>query len=139
ISKTYNGKTTWYVRDASGNVMSVYVKDASVNSNHLTQNEVHLYGSSRLGILNVDEDMEVAQQPPVGIRGNKFFELSNHLGNVLVTISDKKLQIDDGNGNIDYYTADIVSANDYYPFGMLMPERKFDSEKAVYCFNGMRK
>jgi hypothetical protein len=23
-------------------------------------------------------------------RGNKFFELSNHLGNVLVTLSDKK-------------------------------------------------
>ena len=72
-------------------------------------------------------------------RGNKFFELSNHLGNVLATINDKKVQVDDGtyahnsstgllgkvnntlDGVLDYYKADLVTANDYYPFGMQMP------------------
>ncbi len=29
-------------------------------------------------------------------RGEKIFELSNHLGNVLVTVSDRKLAVDDG-------------------------------------------
>ncbi len=31
ITKTYNNNTTWYVRDASGNVMSTYVTDAAIN------------------------------------------------------------------------------------------------------------
>ena len=79
-------------------------------------------------------------------RGNKIFELSNHLGNVLATISDKKVPVDDGtyahnssmglqekvnstlDGVLDYYNADVVTANDYYPFGMILPGRKFTQE-----------
>src|SRR5215218_6841331 len=53
ISKTAGGITTWYVRDATGNVMAVYVQgDNTKNGGVLTQTELHLYGSSRLGILN---------------------------------------------------------------------------------------
>ncbi len=46
---------TWYVRDASGNVMSIYTysSDSSVASTlsvgNLIQTDVYLYGSSRLG------------------------------------------------------------------------------------------
>lgn len=72
-------------------------------------------------------------------RGNKFFELSNHLGNVLVTISDKKIGHDAGNGTIDYYNADVVTANDYYSFGSLMPGRNYNALGAKdyrYGFNG---
>jgi len=73
-------------------------------------------------------------------RGNKFFELSNHLGNVLVTVSDKKIGIDVApqDGVIDYYTADVVTANDYYPFGSQMPGRKYSqpNTKYRYGFNG---
>jgi hypothetical protein len=48
IFKQINGEaTTLYVRDASGNVMSVY---EGANASSLKQTEVHLYGSSRLGI-----------------------------------------------------------------------------------------
>ena len=74
-------------------------------------------------------------------RGNKFFELSNHLGNVLVTISDKKLAVDsDNDGLVNYYTADVVTASDYYPFGMNMPGRKFSSNSGYrYGFNGQEK
>ncbi|MEP7238962.1 MAG: hypothetical protein ABI685_13880, partial [Ferruginibacter sp.] len=39
ISKTANGKTSIYVRDASGNVMSLYSTDAAVNSGNLMQSE----------------------------------------------------------------------------------------------------
>ncbi len=65
--------------------------------------------------------------------------MSNHLGNVLVTISDKKIGVDaNSDGIIDYYTADVVTANDYYPGGMTMPGRKFSSSssKYRYGFNG---
>ncbi|MCP9752443.1 hypothetical protein EGI32_15900 [Ferruginibacter sp. HRS2-29] len=76
------------------------------------------------------------------------------MGNVLVTISDKKFGVDDGtydpatgvktNGTpdskIDFYTADVVTANDYYPFGMLMPGRKFAGDsKYRNGFNGKEK
>jgi RHS repeat-associated protein len=66
--------------------------------------------------------------------------LSNHLGNVLVTISDKKLAVaDPNNANlIAYYNADVVTANDYYPFGSQMPGRKYSQPNSSYRygFNG---
>jgi RHS repeat-associated protein len=141
ISKTANGKTTWYVRDAQGNVMAVYEQRSDLNSGHLTQTEVHLYGSSRLGIFNSNRDMV---NPPTGgitifERGRKFFELSNHLGNVLVTVSDRKLQASSGGATVDYYTADVVSATDNYVFGMTMPGRSFQSDKYRYGFEKQEK
>jgi RHS repeat-associated protein len=143
ISKTVNNKTTWYVRDASGNVMSVYEKD---NNDDLAQKELHLYGSSRLGIYEINTNVEIQPIPGGNItftRGSKFFELSNHLGNVLVTISDKKLQHEDAAnaGYVDYYEADVITANDYYPFGMQMPGRNYFANPSNYRygFNGKEK
>ncbi|WP_394773836.1 RHS repeat-associated core domain-containing protein [Flavobacterium sp.] len=73
-------------------------------------------------------------------RGNKFFELSNHLGNVLATISDKKIGHDAGNGTFDYYNADVISATDYYPGGMDMPGRQYNAATGYrYGFNGKEK
>ena len=71
-------------------------------------------------------------------RGNKFFELRNHLGNVLVTISDKKIGVSSNGTTIDYYNADVITANDYYPFGMTMPGRKYSNSAGAYRygFNG---
>lgn len=139
ISKTHNNKTTWYVRDASGNVMSTYITDAGINSGNLTQSEIHLYGSSRLGVLNVKTNVQnvVSNNGIITFeRANKLFELSNHLGNVLVKVSDKKIGVDiGGDGIIDFYIADVVSAQDYYPFGQLQPGRQHGT-KGRYLFNG---
>jgi len=145
ISKTYDGKTTVYVRDASGNVMSIYEKEGA---GALVQAELHLYGSSRLGLSGIQT---VAPETGISLaagydpaklitftRGEKIFELSNHLGNVLVTINDKKLATDDGNGEVAYYEADVVTANDYYPGGMLMPGRTHNTGSYAYGFNGKR-
>jgi len=58
---------------------------------------------------------------------------------VLITISDKKIGVDaNGDGAIDYYNADIVTANDYYAFGSQMPGRIFvqGNNKYRYGFNG---
>ncbi|HNW97512.1 MAG TPA: hypothetical protein PKK00_03755 [Bacteroidales bacterium] len=73
--------------------------------------------------------------------GNKQFELSNlpiaiGIGNVLTTVSDHKLPHSSNSTTIDYYTADITSAQDYYPFGMLMPGRNFSSNSYRFGFNG---
>lgn len=71
-------------------------------------------------------------------RGEKLFELSNHLGNVLVTTSDKKIGVDqNSDGNVDYYNADVISSQDYAPFGSLMPGRKYSASNLYrYGFNG---
>jgi RHS repeat-associated protein len=138
-------RKTYYVRDASGNVMSVYEEGGLVNDGNLTQAEVHLYGSSRLGIFKPDVDMTSLAEAPGGLygfeRGKKFFELSNHLGNVLVSITDRKngVRLSTDTTLVEYYLPDIASANDYYPFGMTMPGRSVHSDKYRYGFNGKEK
>jgi len=46
----------------------------------------------------------------------------NHLGNVLATITDRRTQIC-GAGEVIYYSAQVVTISDYYPFGMQMDSR----------------
>jgi len=136
--------------------------------------EAHLYGSSRLGmdtkevILRkfnakqvwnpftesvlclsweiIPENVETHQYSQY--RGNKRYELSNHLGNVLAVISDKLLPNATyvQGGNTEYgtknhlFVADVVSATDYYAFGMVMPGRTFEVAGAYrYGFNGKEK
>ncbi|WP_143305306.1 RHS repeat-associated core domain-containing protein [Chitinophaga vietnamensis] len=136
ISKNVSGVQTWYVRDASGNVMSVYtLKDPAVNNGLPMQTEAHLYGSNRLGMSTLPVLSDGSAVPSVtrngiqkGInvtftRGNKLFELSNHLGNVLATVSDRRTAISLDGTNIDHYEPVITSAQEYYPFGSLMPGR----------------
>jgi hypothetical protein len=152
ISKKLNGVTTWYVRDASGNVMSVYSHGASDYSNgQLSQIEVDLYGSSRLGISSRVTNMESEDNPGIALEGlgmakfanfnrrKKFFELGNHLGNVLATVSDAKRGVSGDGSLVDRYESDVVSASDYYPFGMLQPDRSWDGGKYRYGFNGQEK
>ncbi|MEJ0101540.1 MAG: RHS repeat-associated core domain-containing protein [Bacteroidota bacterium] len=52
------------------------------------------------------------------------------------TVTDRKLQQTSDNTAVAYYVADVVSAQDYYPFGSLMPGRKFSSGNYRYGFNG---
>ena len=66
-------------------------------------------------------------------------ELANHLGNVLVTVSDRKLPHETSTGIIDYYMADIVSSCDEYPGGMIMPGRNFSSDSYMFGHNGQEK
>ena len=61
---------------------------------------------------------------------------------MLVTVSDKKLGVDNNSdGIIDYYNADVITATDYYPFGQEMPGRKYSqpNTKYRYGFNGQMK
>jgi YD repeat-containing protein len=146
IMKQNAADTTVYIRDASGNVLCVYSKAAAGT---LQQTENHLYGSSRLGMTtqHTAPDTTVLLATGFGyarkslfIRGAKLFELSNHLGNVLVTVTDRRQQSSGAGVNVDYYQADVAGANDYYPCGMQMPGRKYSVSSAYrYGFNGKRK
>jgi RHS repeat-associated protein len=64
------------------------------------------------------------------------------LGNVLATITDKKVGIELGTtGTVDYFEPDVATANDYYPGGMNMPGRKYPAGGGLYRygFNGKEK
>ena len=120
--------------------------------------ELHLYGSARLGILKKAlalryRDESGAVGLPAGSLlktalaqssyqqlelGRRRYELSNHLGNVLATVSDKSLGQDSSQtGQADYYLAQVSSASLYYPFGWEMPGRKFVSGEGYrFGFNG---
>lgn len=156
VVKPSNTITTWYIRDASGNVMSVYLKgDNALNGGALTQSEVHVYGSSRVGIYKPNLNAATMSMPvkfPITNagdgyfikfeKGKKFFELSNHLGNVLVTMSDKRVSIPKANPDqnlVSYYLPQVVSSSDYYPGGMQMPGRTYTSSSYRYGFNGQEK
>lgn len=115
---------TFYVRDAQGNVMGVY-KQAS--DNKLWWQEQHLYGSSRLGIWKPGIEVTPTWQAPgegtgAIVLGQRNYELTNHLGNVLAVITDKKNPLPGGG-----YEAEVLTATDYYPFGMQMPGRSLDA------------
>ena len=153
----------YYVRDPQGNVLAVYqFNEADIavvgDRDSLYLEELHLYGSARLGILKKalalryrDESgtanwsirtlakTALAQSSYQQLElGRRRYELSNHLGNVLATVSDKSLGQDSSQtGQADYYLAQVFSANLYYPFGWEMPGRKFVSGEGYrFGFNG---
>jgi RHS repeat-associated protein len=112
------------------------------HSNQLSFNltERNIYGSSRLGRNSTIVD--VYQTPPSNsipyIAGKRYYEMSNHLGNVLSVISDIKYPIED-NGYVDYFEAHLVSISDYSPFGVQLDERTVSSSSYRYGFQGQEK
>jgi RHS repeat-associated protein len=81
---------------------------------------------------------------------DKSYEIANHLGNVLATLSDRRVAVDEASyhsftggyvssgpdGEADAFAPDVLSYSDYYPFGMQMPGRN-GGEDYRYAFNGM--
>lgn len=143
-------KINFYSRDAQGNVLAVYeYKDLGNATVSFACKERNLYGSSRLGLLNAEVNCNFI---PYWITGNdhgsvdhirwnrttgqKQFELSNQLENVLAVVSDYKQPLSDPQGYVGRYQAVVLTAQDYYPFGWTMPGRTFSSEGYRYGFNG---
>ena len=67
--------------------------------------------------------------------GLKHYELSDHLGNVLVTLSDKRSGYGDNSGNFTAWQPDVWTVSDYYPFGMQMEERRWENKDYRFGYN----
>ena len=120
----------WYARDAQGNVLAVYNK--AMDSLNFRATEFNIYGSSRLGMVTQPESLNETPQVPLAhtqTLGLKVYEFSNHLGNVLTAFSDRKIAVEATPGYVAYYSAEILSSADYYPFGFEMPGRKCENVK----------
>jgi RHS repeat-associated protein len=117
-----------------------------------------IYGSSRLGhqssLVNLisrkiyadqsgswyinpvvvsEHEAQVNPTSFIQVRGGKRYELSNHLGNVLAVVSDKKVHTCPSSLPSDsaYFKAEVLSATDYSAFGAPLPSRSFDYLKAA--------
>src|SRR5690554_2310475 len=121
-------KSTYYILDAQGNQLSMYehiVDDADVKY-YLTERII--YGSSRLGTVKDPVNMiNASPLPSYGILGNRHYELSNHLGNVLTVISDIKYPLSSDNTTIDSYEVGISNVFDYSPFGAPLDGRTVEN------------
>src|SRR5690606_1683353 len=106
---------THYVRGASGNVMAVY-RDSAMT-------ELHVYGSSRLGLYGG------GRYNGQRSLGEKQYELSNHLGNVLAVLTDNI-----GMNTSDTVWAMVANTSDYYPFGLEMEGRTWSDTTSTYRY-----
>jgi RHS repeat-associated protein len=106
-----------YIRDASGNTLAIYEDQ--------NPTELAIYGSARLGTYNTQ-----TQQSQKTL-GNRTYELSNHLGNILATITDNKIAEAE-----QRYRTRLLTLSDYYPFGKEMKGRAWNSKLYRYGFNG---
>ncbi len=125
--------------------------------------ERYIYGSSRLGVQKSPKQLGTFHLTALGtnldgtyipdpansyyqadhcgifherIAGLKEYELTNHLGNVLVTVSDRKMAVSNGSA-VGFYLGDLSGVSDYYPFGMGMPGRA--SGGGRFGFQGQEK
>ncbi len=97
----------------------VSVKFTANQTNGLLSNQQWLY---------VNDESELILDSFVLMRGQKAYELTNHLGNVLTTVSDKKVAVCT-NGTFSHFGADVLSATDYSPFGAPLPGRNWQQLK----------
>jgi hypothetical protein len=127
--------------------MCRYVKYTNTTSQLMYVAQEHsIYGSSRVGVDNRKDTLYKAgsYSPAWGgantfrrALGLKSFELANHLGNVLVTVSDKPVyKVSSGTG---YFNPELTSASDYYPFGAPINGRGYASETYRFGFNTQEK
>lgn len=63
----------------------------------------------------------------------RYYELTDHLGNVRTVIGDKKLFV---LGTPSTLIADVKSYSNYYPFGMAQPGRSWNGTDYRYGYNG---
>ena len=89
-----NGRQTYYVRDASGSLLSTYEQQTSTSD--IERTEVPIYGSGRLGIAHRNTDNTLSY----------LYELKDHLGNV----RSRLMRSEQG--------VDLVSWHTYYPYGL---------------------
>ena len=132
--KATSSDTTFYIHDATGNVMCVY----RLKNDTLTASERYIYGSKRLGMLGQQVWITAGGAARLQDRntiGHRLYELTDHLGNVTTTLPDRKY-ITPNADNEPIYIPDAVTYTDYYPFGFPMPRPGFTTGGYRYFFNG---
>jgi RHS repeat-associated protein len=123
-------------------VMAIY--EINLDNEIYKLKERNIYGAERLGANNTEVTIfenntltefihKETNVVHVDIRGRKRYFLTNHLGTVNATITDRKIY----NTTDHYYEPVIVMYAETYCFGFLMPNRSFNLEESRYLLHGM--
>jgi RHS repeat-associated protein len=120
--------STYYVRDAQGNIMTTYKLAAPAMASSFKVIERNMFGCGRLG--TDDSQIELIAALPISnpytrTLGNKHYEANNRLVNVLTVFTDRKIPVTSNGTTIDHFDADVVNTFDYSPFGAPMNERTY--------------
>ncbi len=137
ICKKIGETEEWYVRDAGGNEMAMYIKDATINNGSLSLVKQAKYGNSYLGNRNELKNMQEQTIVAQNIRGATTYILVDHRGNNMVTINDKHIGKSSNNINIDYYTSDVITASYYSSYGAL--SKTYNESVIDKAYNGQKR
>ena len=134
----------YYVRDAQGNQLAIYRKQATGAGLSFELRERNIFGSSLVGTSYDSLQLigSVTQTDTTShYLGKKNYFLENHLSNILSTISDKKIpQVNNATDTlVGYYGPLVMSSTDYSAFGVELTGRNFNSKSARYGMNGQEK
>jgi RHS repeat-associated protein len=135
-------RSTYYILDAQGNQISTYDHEIISETTQFNLKENNIYGSSRIGNLNRNVNVltSTISSNYASVLGGKYYEFSNHLGNVLNVFSDLKIPKDADNNNVvDEYEIGMVSTADYSPFGVELDGRTESSWEYRYGYQGSEK
>ena len=91
------------MRDGTGNELISLEQNGSL----ATLKEANLYGSDRIGTFRPKAETDGAHT-----LANRSYDLKDHLGNIRATVTDERTKV----GNV--FEPTVVSASEYYPFGM---------------------
>jgi len=137
-------RRTYYIRDAQGNIIATYQayvtnEEGVITWDSMRLGEQHIYGSTRVGMalpnLQLYPLLQDTNIIPIFV-GAKRYELANHLGNVLVVLSDRKHGKAAGGSDIQWFDADVLASQQYFPFGMLMPDTSSVTLRRQYQVGG---
>ncbi len=136
----------YFVHDATGNIIAVYsyTFDDVEELAQFKLTELDIYGYGKVGVLKPDLEMLGAIVDTSYFSrtlGKKNYFLSNHLSNIISTISDMKLPVESTitAGEVGSYRSDIIASNDFSLFGVELYDRKFNTSEVAYGLNGQRK
>jgi hypothetical protein len=135
-------RSTYYVLDAQGNQISTYDHEVVSETAQFNLKERNIFGSSRIGSKQDSLNVLTAtlSQNITQILGTKYYEFSNHLGNVLTVYSDVKIPLDTDNDNVvDGFRVPIRNTADYSPFGVQLDGRTIQGDFYRYGYQGSEK
>ncbi len=134
---------TYYLKDASGNILSIYKLEEDNGAFNIIQKEIPIYGFERVGNL-IQDTLAFSFFDPLdpeifGITSNignrkvndKMYELHDHLENVRLIIYDLKYSLS------GLLTIESNQIQEYYPFGSNQKGR-YSLSHSTNSFNGNR-
>ena len=133
--------STYYIRDAKGNLLATYSKTINQVNQTLSYKlkERYIYGTSRSGLYGENVEMigSVVNHTYLNhLLAKKQFEGVNHLENILVIFTDRKFPKNNG-GIVSGYKTEVLISQDYFPFGTLMTGRTFSPSIYRFGYNEM--